>query len=294
MAVSVALAAYVAVRFALWPLDALGARVSGLEVQSLRPIPSRGLPAETRPLVRAINGLMRRLRLTFRAREAFINDTAHQLRTPLAALSAQVDLLGQLDLSPDLRRRVGDVAGSVQRLVHLANQLLALARADEQASAVTRMQTVDLPELLQEVASACLDTALEKGVDLGFEPAPANVTGAPALLLEMLKNLVDNAIVHSPAGTTVTVRCGTVEGLEETYLEVEDDGPGIAAADRSRVFDRYVRLKPGKAPGTGLGLAIVREIALRHGAEVQIQDGAGGRGTRVRVSFGATRQPPPM
>jgi two-component system sensor histidine kinase TctE len=140
--------------------------------------------------------------------------------------------------------------------------------------------------VLQEAASACLDDALARGVDLGFDPEPAQVQGSAWMLRELLINLVGNAIVHTPAGTVVTVRCGPLAG-GGAFLEVLDDGPGIPPADRERVFDRFVRLAGQHREGTGLGLAIVRDIAQRHHAAIHLLDGPGGRGLCVRAEFPA-------
>jgi two-component system, OmpR family, sensor histidine kinase TctE len=276
-------AAVLSVGFALRPLAALGARVEGHEVQALRPMSMQDVPAETQPLVRAINRLMDRLRATTQARQSFIDNTAHQLRTPLAGLQAQVALLVAEGLPAPANARVQELQSAVLRLSHLTHQMLSLARASHLNTDAPPLQDVALPDLLQQAASACLDSAIAKGVDLGFESAPAVVPGSPWMLREMLVNLVDNAIQHTPHGSVVTVRCGrTPQG---PFLEVEDNGPGIDSADRVRVFDRHVRLASETGHGTGLGLAIVREIAERHHARVALGDVHAGYGLRARVEF---------
>ena len=275
-------AGLVAVRVAMRPLNLLkeGLEVHG--VAGLRPIPLATAPTEAIPLVRAINRLMSRVRTSADARQAFISDTAHQLRTPLAQLSAQAGLLGEEALPPVAAARVAQLRESVDRLSRLAHQMLALARADGDGAPPLPQEPVDLSALLTGVGNACLDTALARAVDLGFDPQPARVLGSPWMLREQLLNLVDNAIRHSPPGSTVTVRCGQVDG--RAFLEVEDDGPGIPAGQRQRVLERFVRLGDA-AQGSGLGLAIVREIADRHEADLRLSDGPGGRGLRVTVSF---------
>ncbi|MBQ0945213.1 sensor histidine kinase [Ideonella sp. 4Y16] len=283
IALAVVAAALVAVRFALRPLDLLGERLERHEIDELRPLPLRLAPHETVPLLRAINRLVSRVRATARARQAFIDGTAHQLRTPLASLSTQVDLLSREALPAPVAARVAEVSQSVQRLSHLAHQMLALARAGGEGAAPVPMGPLTLSDLLQDAANASLDAALARHVDLGFETGEARVIGSRWLLRELLLNLVGNAIQHTPEGSTVTARCGVADG--RPFLEVEDDGPGIPPADRARVFERYVRLNEHDRLGSGLGLAIVREIAERHGAQVSIHDGPGGRGSRVRVDF---------
>lgn len=182
------------------------------------------------------------------------------------------------------------MAQAAQRLARLVQQLLSLARTGEDAQGQALGERVALTDVLQEAASACLDDALARRVDLGFEPRPAEVQGSAWMLRELLVNLVGNAIVHTPPGTTVTVSCGP-HGEGGAFLEVVDDGPGVPEADRRRVFDRFVRLSSRE--GTGLGLAIVREIAEHHGATVRLNDGPGGQGLAVRVEFPSCNLPLP-
>ncbi len=278
--------ALIAIGFALGPLHELGQGIERHDTSELRPVLLRRVPREVTPLVRALNRLMQRLRSAVRARQDFINHTAHQLRTPLAGLTAQAELLEQEPLTPEAARRAGEVAHAARRLSRLVQQLLSLARADADAGRFVPMGEVGLPDVLQETASACLDEALAQGIDLGFEPQPATVHGSAWMLRELLVNLVANAITHTPTGTEVTVACGR-NRAGRPFLEVRDDGPGIPVADRERVFQRYVRLSEQDRQGTGLGLAIVREIARHHGAAVSLDDGPGGRGLRVCVEFPA-------
>jgi two-component system sensor histidine kinase TctE len=137
------------------------------------------------------------------------------------------------------------------------------------------------------VAGAHVDEWLQRAdarrIDLGFELASARVHGHPALLGELATNLIENALAYTPAGGTVTVRTG--EDAKCAFFEVEDDGPGIPPAERPRVFERFYRIQGSPPGGSGLGLAIVREIAQRHAAVVDIDTGAGGRGTVVRTRF---------
>jgi two-component system sensor histidine kinase TctE len=218
------------------------------------------------------------------ARQAFIDNTAHQLRTPLAVLTAQAELLQHEPMPAAAAERTREVADAAKRLSRQVHQMLSLARAEEDNSSPVPMAVVSLPDVLQEVASACLDESLARDVDLGFEPFEATVMGSSWMLRELLLNLVENAIVHTPRRTTVTVRCGH-DGDAGAYMEVEDDGPGIPPADRERAFDRFARLGDQDRRGTGLGLPIVREIAHRHGAEVSLLDACSGTGLRVRISF---------
>lgn len=274
---------YFAVRHALRPLDALSLQFEQREPRDMTPMPLTDVPGEMRPLVEAANGLMNRLSESARAQQAFVSNTAHQLRTPLAGLQTQLELL-QAEVSPAEKPRAQALLQSTQRLGHLTHQLLALARSGPHALDAQPLQAMDLQDLLEDVASDCVDAALARHIDLGFEPAQAKLLGSPWMLRELLLNLIHNAIAYTPEGGAVTVSCGsTPQGGAQ--LLVEDSGPGIPARERSRVFERFYRAAPTDQPGTGLGLAIVKEIADRHGATVTLGNATSGQGTRVEVQF---------
>lgn len=274
---------YFAVRHALKPLDALSRQFEQREPRDMTPLPLANVPGETRPLVQAANGLMARLGESARAQQAFVSNTAHQLRTPLAGLQTQLELL-LASVGPENKPRAQALLQSTQKLGHLTHQLLALARSGPHALEAQPLRPMDLQDLLEDVASACVDLALTRGVDLGFEPAPARISGSPWMLRELLLNLVHNAIAYTPRGGTVTVSCGVgADGCPR--LVVDDTGPGIPVEARPRVFERFYRAAPAEQAGTGLGLAIVKEIADRHGATVTLGEGGTGRGTRIELRF---------
>ncbi|MCB1901664.1 sensor histidine kinase [Cognatazoarcus halotolerans] len=273
---------YFGVRLGLRPLDALGRQIDERGLEDFAAVGEQGVPGEARPLVAAMNRLMARLELAGRAQQAFLSSAAHQLRTPLAGMQTQLELAAA-DLPAEARPRIERLRESTGRLIHFTRQMLALARSSPDAVAAVRFEVLDLADLLEECASDFLDAALERGVELAFEPAPARIEGAPWMLRELLGNLVDNAIVHAPAGGAVAVRCGSGPG--SAWLEVEDEGSGIPADLRERVFERFYRAPGAPAGGSGLGLAIVREVAARHGATLAVGEGAAGRGTRIRVAF---------
>jgi two-component system sensor histidine kinase TctE len=173
----------------------------------------------------------------------------------------------------------------IRRLGHTAHQLLTLARAESSVTLAKDFRRVDLPTLIEEAVTLQLDRALAKRIDLGAEAAPVAVNGVGWLLRELLNNLVDNALNYTPAGGVVTLRCGVRNG--SAFLEVEDDGPGIPATERPHVTARFHRAPVAEGTGTGLGLAIVSDVVLVHGGTLAIDSGAGGRGTRVAVTFTA-------
>jgi two-component system sensor histidine kinase TctE len=229
-----------------------------------------------------------------------VADAAHQLRTPLAGLQAQVEAWaqatrrmeanGQLSLRVDQVLRLRD---ATRRTSQLANQLLALSRADSLGADTQPMEQVDLRELCENILALYLDAATERQMDLGLEAAPAQTRGHTWLLRELLINLVDNAVKYTPPGGRITLRCGqdTDQVPPQAWIEVEDDGPGIAATERQRVLERFYRLPGTMTEGNGLGLAIAEEIARAHRTQLQLTDGPAGCGLRVRVAFEAVLAP---
>jgi len=269
----------------LAPLGRISDEIRARTPKALAPIDPSHAPAETRALVDALNQLLQQVAEASRNQQRFVENAAHQLRTPLAGLQAHTELaLRQED--PEARRAALEhVRRATARTVRIANQLLALSRAEPGGAARAAAEAVDLRALAGSAADEWVHQALGRGIDLGFELADAVVQGDGFLLREALANLVHNALEYTPAGGTVTVRTGR-RGAE-ALLEVEDDGPGIPPAERERVLERFYRVAGTPGEGSGLGLAIVQEIAATHGASLRIAEGAGGRGTRVTLAFPA-------
>jgi two-component system OmpR family sensor kinase len=239
--------------------------------------------------VRALDDLLGRLGDALSAQRSFVADAAHELRTPLAALELQVQLV---DRAPDEAGRaaaLADLRAGLGRMTHVVQQLLTLARAEPDAGAVLAGEPVSLSELVAQVIADHALLAEARQVDLGTARTAedAVVLGDPASLRALLANLVDNAIRYSPEGGRVDVDAGVLAG--RPYLEVSDHGHGIPEAERERVFDRFYRRGDGSYTGSGLGLAIVRAIAERHAASVALGDTPGG-GLTVRVDFAAGTQ----
>ena len=269
----------------LAPLEDLRAELAARAPRDLRPVAEEHAPVEVRPLVQALNDLLRRLGESIDAQQRFVADAAHQLRTPLAALQAQVDAARAVALPPELAATVEHLHAAARRAAHLSRQLLTLAAVEPSTGRPFAPEPTDLAAVAQGRVPDWVARADTKAIDLGFEFAPAPVEGEPNLLGELAANLVDNALHYTPRGGEVTLRAGCRNG--RAFLEVEDSGPGIPAAERERVFERFHRVKGTPGEGTGLGLAIVREIAHRHGAAVDVAAAASGRGTVVAVSFPA-------
>ena len=270
------------VRRGLMPLQYVAAEVQRRDVHSLRPLGTGDLPREIEPLVRELNRLLGRLQEAFSAQHAFISDAAHELRSPLTALRLQLQLL---DRAPDETARLearARLGGAVERAIHLAEQLLTLARSDPQELA-GEFGPVDLAAVAAEAITDTHELALARSIDLALDAAPGClVRGNGEALRILARNLVDNAVRYTPPGGSVLVRCRS--RTEGALLEVTDTGPGIPAAERERVFDRFHRRAAAQAEGTGLGLAIVKSIAGHHGARVVLGDAPGG-GLHVAVEF---------
>ncbi len=269
----------------LAPLEDLRAELAARSPRDLGPVAEDRAPVEVRPLVQALNDLLRRLAESIDAQQRFVADAAHQLRTPLAALQAQVDAARREPMPRELAATVEHLDAAARRAAHLARQLLTLAAVEPAAERAFAPENVDLAAVSQQHVADWVTRADTKAIDLGFDLASGPVAGEPGLLAELAANLVDNALHYTPRGGEVTLRTGRRDG--RAFLEVEDSGPGIPPGERELVFERFHRVKGTTGAGSGLGLAIVREIARRHGGVVDIGTRASGAGTVVAVSFPA-------
>ena len=285
-----ALLIWLAVGRALQPLQRLTALVKARRVHTLDPLPDERLPDEVQPLVAALNELLERLRAALERERAFLADAAHELRTPLTALHLQTGTLARASGEAERSAAMAGLTAGVQRVIHLVEQLLSLARQEPRAG--NAPVPVRLDDVAREVVAELVPLADAGGIDLGISAArPASVTGDPDALRTLLRNLVDNAVRYTPRGGRVDVSVETPaapaphSAPSGATLVVADDGPGIPAAERERVFDRFYRRAGAAAPGSGLGLAIVRAIAAAHGATVTLSDGPGGKGLAVSVEF---------
>jgi two-component system sensor histidine kinase TctE len=281
LAVATLVIVWFGVKRGLGPLESLSEEIKERSPRDLRPIDAGAAPEETRPLLAALNGLLEQVAESSRNQQRFLANAAHQLRTPLAGLQAHTELALAQPLPEAVRAQLGQVHQATIRTARLANQLLALARAEPGARGDPA--NVNLKSVVEAEADAWVHQALARDVDLGFELERAPVEGDAFLLREALANLVHNAIEYSNRGGRVTVRTGARNG--QVFAEVEDDGPGIPPAERGRVLERFYRVPGTAGTGSGLGLAIVREIAAGHGAGIELAEGVGARGCRVAIPF---------
>ena len=270
----------------LQPLGRIARSVQERTPDSLESLHEADAPDEVKPLVFSLNDLLARLKSALDAQRAFVADAAHELRTPLTALQLQVQLVERATSDEDRSAALGELKSGLQRTIHAVQQLLTLAR-QEPGAAEYRIASVSLADLVRRSVLEHERLAEARVIDLGVTQTDgaAHVSGDADALRILLANLVSNALRYTPAGGRVDVSCGLLDGC--VYFEVADTGPGIPAAERERVFDRFYRRGGDSADGntgSGLGLSIVRTIADRHGAKVSLDDSESG-GLLVRVSF---------
>ena len=272
----------------LAPLDAMSRAVEKRRAGAMAPLGERGLPDELKPLVASLNGLLERLSEALAAQRRFTQDAAHELRTPLAALKLQLDLARRAATPGELASALNDLEAGVARTSHVVEQLMTLARVEPEALALKHTDC-DLVAIAKDAIVARAALAADKAIDLGLAHAvPAVVNGDPASLAILLSNLIDNALRYTPRGGRIDVSIDN-DGAGQAMLVVADTGPGIPAADRERVFDRFYRGEVNEESGSGLGLSIVRRIADAHGASITLDAPAQGSGLIVRVAFPESR-----
>ena len=277
LAVLLSLLVYGGIRRGLRPLTRLTDQLENRQVDALEPIAATEAPREVQGLVQAINALLQAVDRSLRQEKRFLNDAAHQLRTPLAGLISQVELAQREAAGTPLVPRLAKVRTGAERSAHLAHQLLTLARTE----VPVRKQPFDLASMVREVAREWTPRALDARMDLGYEgPDQCPWMGDELQMREALSNLIDNAIRYSPAGTRITLRLQDA-APQGVILEIEDDGPGLPPDGQEHVFQRFWR-GTQTVGGCGLGLAIVREIARRHGGEA-VAEPVQPHGLRVRL-----------
>lgn len=269
----------IAIPSGLSPLANLSARLAARDGEDLSLIDPASVPLELRTLVEALNTVLGRMASAQALQRSFLQNAAHQLRTPLANLQIQVELLGTSPAADQLEH----VTRATVRVTRLANQLLALARAEAGEHLMVDATPIDLAPLIDDMLDDWLIQADRKQIDLGVHRQSARVAGDGTLLRELVANLMDNALKYAPVDGWVSLHCTAHAG--EVLLTVEDDGPGIALQERTRVFNRFYRTPGSAGSGVGLGLAIVQEIVRAHRGRIELETPSVGTGLRVRVSL---------
>jgi two-component system, OmpR family, sensor histidine kinase TctE len=264
------------------PLAWVRTQLLGRTASDLHPLDETATPEEIAPAIEALNRLLAQVRDSNEMQQRFLANAAHQLRTPLAGLQMHLELLLRRDLSPEVREEIAGMHAATVRASHLANQLLALAKAEASADDFGRLATVDLYAVADRAVQEWIQRAIARDIDLGFVLEHTPVAGNPVQLGELLDNLLDNALRYTPSGGSVTVRCGSELG--HPYLSVEDNGPGIPESAHAKVFERFYRVHDTPGDGAGLGLAIVKEVVQRHRGALRIESPAE-QGTRIVIRF---------
>ncbi len=269
-----------AVTRALAPLEQVRGEIGQRGVQSLHALDSRSLPDEVAPLVETLNDLLVRLDQALVSQRRFIADAAHELRTPLTAVKLQAQIARRADNEAEREAALTQLSSGVDRAAHLVDQLLGMARL-EPAARQAVFAPLALDALVKRTVADVSTLAEARDIDLGVgECAALTLTGQTESLRMMLGNLLDNAVRYTPSGGRVDVELREQGGMAQ--LSVSDNGPGIPAAERERVFGRFQRLAGAEIPGSGLGLAIVKQVVDLHGGQITLDDAPGG-GLRVEV-----------
>lgn len=275
---------WLAVSRGLRPLASLTREVALREPDNLAPLPVGAAPSEVLPLIDRLNRLFERIAASIQNERRFTADAAHELRTPVAAIKAQAQVARGAQDAAERSHALDSVILGCDRAAHLIEQLLTLARLD--ALQKSALESCELQILAVEVIAEMTPPARQKGVHLELaEGEAASVQALPGLLRILLRNLIDNAVRYSPAGTRVQVRVDRADGRPR--IAISDNGPGIPAEEREKVLERFYRPLGTGEQGSGLGLSIVQRIAAIHGATLQLASGETGRGLRVTIVFPA-------
>ncbi|MBU6460608.1 MAG: two-component sensor histidine kinase [Proteobacteria bacterium] len=276
---------WVAVGRGMKPLAKITRLLQDRDSYTLDSLPEEGLPQEIRPMVEALNDLLQRLGEALQTQRRFTADAAHELRTPLAALQLQVQIVERTTQEGEERQQaLNQLKRGIRRAAHLVQQLLTLSRLDPKTSTRQDKRPVDLAQMVLDGITGFTPLAEAKGVTLvPGRMLPGTIRGDKEALTVLLNNLLDNAIRYTPEGGRVEAGLNKGEP-DEIMLWVEDTGPGIPVEERERVFDRFYRCLGNKVTGSGLGLAIVKNICEDHQARVHLDTSPSG-GLKVTVTF---------
>ncbi|STZ77320.1 ATP-binding protein [Bergeriella denitrificans] len=256
-------------RRTLRPVRRLSEELAQRDEGDLTPLDETGVPSEIRGFVSAVNRQFARSADMMAQQQRFIADAAHELRSPLTALSLQAERLDDAALPPDIRAQIADMRQSIRRNRHLTEQLLSLARA--QSAAEPRRSALSARDLMRRLIEDLLPISSAKAQDLGVEgDGDVTLYADDTAVYTLIKTLADNAVRYTPAGGRIDLSCRRENGW--VVFAVEDDGPGIPAAERARVLDPFYRILGSGEQGTGLGLSIADNIAKRYGGRIRLSD----------------------
>ena len=276
-----ALLLWLVVRRGLQPLSQLTHDIEQRDPDNLTPLDAGTVPREVLPLIERLNRLFTHIAASMQKERRFTADAAHELRTPVAAIKAQAQVARAATTDAERIHALNNAILGCDRAAHLIEQLLTLARVDTLDGGV--IEPCQLHSIAAEVIAALAPAALGQGIQLELHADEVVVQGNPALLRVLLRNLLDNSIKHTAPGTVVQVNISQTQ--EVATLSVSDNGPGIAAAERDRVLERFYRPAGTQASGSGLGLSIVKRIAELHHATLQLLPVSEGSGLQVKIVF---------
>lgn len=278
---------WLAVSRGMRPLQELSKRIAARGTDDMSPTGFDPKYAELKPLVGALDRLLAQLRETIAREHSFVQDAAHELRTPMAVISAQAHVMA-FEPDPEGRREVQrhlDLA--IARASHLTAQLLQLARVDSARMGDT--SAIDVAHLVRHELARAAPTAMENAIELALEaPDRLPFTLEVQAFQSILNNLLDNALRYANAGANIVVDLVEKDGY--LTLAVTDDGPGIPEPDQAHIFERFYRARSQEKTGSGLGLAIVKQAAFRMNGTVALGPGPGGRGCRFVVRIPAPNE----
>ena len=275
----------VVIRYSFAPVARLATKLDARESDQLAELPIDGMPQELRPFIQSINRLLRRIAALMDQQRRFVADAAHELRSPLTALSVQAANLDHAELPSESRVRLAALRTGIRRAAHLLEQLLALARYEAVSGASAQLTAFD--GVANGVIAELLPAAQARAVDLGFERIESVMVRADATALAVVvRNLVDNALRHTPEGGRVDLYLHAERS--SAIFRVDDTGPGIGEPDLAHVFEPFYRGRWSKGEGSGLGLTIVRRIVQSLSGSVVLENIAAGAGLRAVVTIPLT------
>jgi two-component system sensor histidine kinase TctE len=277
------------VRFAvtkgLSPILFLNEKISSLSYKNLTPIDVQGVPKEVDRLVGSLNKLMQELNLSVQSQNRFVSDAAHQLRTPLAGILAQIELALDTKDAAEIQKRLENINESSKRLIHIINQLLSLSKSQSDALHHAEFKPLDLVSFTKKVTSIMLPAADLKHIDLGYEGSEAAIyiMADEARLYDLIHNLIDNAIKYTADYGKITLAVELKDN--KVRLTVEDNGVGIPKENQTMIYERFYRGDNVNTAGAGVGLSIVKDIADFHQATIEIDSRNSKEGTRFYIDF---------
>ncbi|WP_316183058.1 ATP-binding protein [Bradyrhizobium sp. SZCCHNRI1009] len=253
----------------LRPMVVLAGELDARKPDDIEQLKAATAPSELQPFLDSINGLLRRMRAMMEQQRRFIDDAAHELRTPITALSLQAENLDLMEMPAASRERLAALKSGMRRTKHLLEQLLALARHDAETPATN--EPVQLDRITKGVVADLLPEAATRDIDVGFTMAETVVVeGTPFFVISAVRNLIENAIKFTPDGGSVDI--GIYREGEAAIVQIEDTGPGIPPSDLDRIFEPFFRSRQAGGEGSGLGLSIVKRIVERYRGSIYVEN----------------------